>query len=129
MVALSMLPGWLRGRDAAQATPKTSRLGHQITTLLLSLSRRACSHPIHTLVFVGLLASTTYIGLLEGSLFGQQNGTSHAARLADWNTLLEGSKTLCIGSQTGWRWQLDHNDDCSKSDEVGRPRAVLLGGG
>lgn len=40
-----------------------------ITPPLLGISKRACSHPIHTIVFIGLLASTTYVSILENSLF------------------------------------------------------------
>ena len=47
-------PGWLK---------------RQVTSGLQSISRRACVHPIHTIVVIALLASTTYVGLLEGSFF------------------------------------------------------------
>jgi len=40
-----------------------------ITPPLLGISKRACSHPIHTIVCIGLLASTTYVSILENSLF------------------------------------------------------------
>lgn len=39
------------------------------TPPLLGISKRACSHPIHTIVCIGLLASTTYVSILENSLF------------------------------------------------------------
>ena len=45
-----------------------------LTPPLLGISKRACSHPIHTIVCIGLLASTTYISLLENSLFGSRDG-------------------------------------------------------
>ncbi|KAF8477544.1 hydroxymethylglutaryl-coenzyme A reductase-domain-containing protein [Kalaharituber pfeilii] len=40
-----------------------------ITPPLLGISKRACTHPIHTIGFIGLLASTTYVSILENSLF------------------------------------------------------------
>lgn len=73
-----------------------------ITLLASKLSRRACVHPIHTVVIVALLASTTYIGLLESSLFGNVKSSSVAK--IDWNSLQEESRRLQAGPQTEWKW-------------------------
>ncbi|KAI9888730.1 MAG: 3-hydroxy-3-methylglutaryl-coenzyme A (HMG-CoA) reductase isozyme [Vezdaea aestivalis] len=73
---------------------KPSWLNRQVTPLFQSLSRRATTHPIHTIVTVALLASTSYVGLLEGSVF---DSPSAAPAL--------GEKQLQVGEQTGWKWQ------------------------
>lgn len=86
--------------------------------MLLSLSRRACIHPIYTLVFVAILASTTYLGLLESSLFDRQTTVSHAVGRVDFNTLLQGSKNLFVGEETGWKWVSEDNGRERAIDEV-----------
>jgi hydroxymethylglutaryl-CoA reductase (NADPH) len=93
-------------------------LSRQITSFLLSLSRRACTHPIHTIVFVSLLASTTYIGLLEGSLFDQVATLDGTSSRTEWGSLVEGSRKLWVGPQTGWKWQLDDAGRSSEAAEV-----------
>ena len=99
-------PGWLR---------------RQVTVLLQSVSRRACVHPIHTIVVIALLASTTYVGLLEGSLFDAFRSSGDDANQLDVNSLLYGSRNLRLGERTSWRWQVEDNwtsvGDTEVSDE------------
>ena len=104
MIGTSLLPSRFRGaqnRDATAATPP-SRLNKKITPFIQGLSRRACLHPIHTIVIVAFLASTTYMGLLEGSLF---ETIQAQAGKAEWSSLVEGSRHLRLGPETGWKWQ------------------------
>jgi len=70
------------------------------------VSTRACSHPIHTIVFVALIASTTYIGLLEGSLFERSIGVNTVGKV-DFGYLQNGSKKLRTGQETSWKWQVE----------------------
>ena len=79
-------------------------LNKRVTPLLQALSYRACLHPIHTIVIVAFLASTTYIGLLDSSLFDVVNPTAIGGK-ADWSSLQEGSRQLIVGRETGWKWQ------------------------
>ncbi|CAG8953358.1 hypothetical protein HYFRA_00003569 [Hymenoscyphus fraxineus] len=79
-------------------------LNKLVTPLLQSLSYRACLHPIHTIVIVAFLASTSYIGLLESSLFEVTKLNTFGSK-ADWTSLQEGSRQLRVGSETGWKWQ------------------------
>lgn len=97
----SLLPARFRGAPVANANAEPGWLNKQITPLVQSLSRRACLHPIHTVVIVALAASSTYIGLLDGTFFqgGQNVGK------ADWPSLIEGSRQLEVGEHTGWKWQ------------------------
>ncbi|CAL5872627.1 uncharacterized protein PFLUO_LOCUS6893 [Penicillium psychrofluorescens] len=83
-------PGWLR---------------RQITGGLKSISRRACVHPIHTIVVIAILASTTYVGLLEGSLLDTVR--SPIAGQVDYDGLLQGSRNLRLGESTSWKWQAE----------------------
>ncbi|OJJ02418.1 hypothetical protein ASPVEDRAFT_132429 [Aspergillus versicolor CBS 583.65] len=89
--------------------PEPSWLKRQVTGRLQSISRRACIHPIHTIVVIALLASTTYVGLLEGSLFDSFRNPKHAAGQVDVDSLLLGSRSLRLGEDTFWKWQVEES--------------------
>jgi hydroxymethylglutaryl-CoA reductase (NADPH) len=103
MNAQSLLPARFRGPQLDSKTAEPSWLNKQLTPLLQTLSRRACIHPIHTIVIVALLASTTYIGLLDGTLF--EPGEHSNVGRAEWKSLVEGSRQLEVGPETSWKWQ------------------------
>jgi len=92
MLGASFLPARIRGAESQNVPTRPSYLNKKLSPLLQSLSRRSCTHPIHTIVFVALLASTSYIGLLEGSLLA---------------SLQDGARHLKVGQETGWKWQPD----------------------
>jgi hydroxymethylglutaryl-CoA reductase (NADPH) len=92
-------------------------LKKQLTNALQSVSRRACANPIHTIVVIALLASTTYVGLLEGSLFDARLGSRDVAGQLDISSLLKGGRNLRLGERTSWRWQIDENTT-SEDDQV-----------
>ena len=71
--------------------------------MVTGLSKSACIHPIHTIVIIALLASTTYISLLEDSLFERsgKNWFGGAKRGA----LLNGSVRVGLGEETQWKWK------------------------
>ncbi|KAH0535977.1 hypothetical protein FGG08_007134 [Glutinoglossum americanum] len=124
MLAASLMPARFRARSS-EAASNPIWLSRQITSFLLSLSRRACTHPIHTVVFVALLASTTYIGLLEGSLFDRAATIDHASSRAEWNSLVEGSRKLWVGPKTNWKWQLEDAEKSSETIKDARHLALL----
>ena len=100
----ALLPKQLKAsNEATNSSP--SWLNVKITGTLLAISRRACLHPIHTIVFIAILASTSYVGLLEGSLFESFNRSKHGRGSVDTAALLEGARTLHLGKDTAWRWQ------------------------
>lgn len=100
-----MLPKQLRALGATSQDGHPSWLNHKITSNLLSVSHQACMHPIHTVVAIALLASTSYVGLLQQSLFDTAGQSSHLQGHVDVNSLLEGGRTLELSSRTSWRWQ------------------------
>lgn len=87
-------PSWIR-----------SWFQQQVIPFIQALSRRACTHPIHTLVFIAFMASAGYVGLLEGDLFEPPTIVDAAASRADFTSLSAGSQTLHASHATGWRWQ------------------------
>ncbi|KAJ5236279.1 hypothetical protein N7489_006370 [Penicillium chrysogenum] len=84
-----------------------SWIRRHIVSGLQSISRRACVHPIHTLVVIALLASTTYVGLLEGSLLDTSKDPQSVAGQVDADALLQGSRNLRLGESTAWKWQAE----------------------
>lgn len=86
-----------------EATSKPGRYNKQITPLLKSVSNRACTHPIHTIVLFAIVASTTYISLLETGLF--EPSLANAGDKVDYSALATGSRRLFLGPETSWKWQ------------------------
>ena len=97
----SFLPSRFRGEQPASKAAAPSWLNRKTTPFLQTLSKIASSHPIHAIVLVAVLASTTYIGLLEDSLFD----AAQSVRKAEWSSLIEGSRRLRAGPETAWNWQ------------------------
>ncbi|ETS75040.1 3-hydroxy-3-methylglutaryl-coenzyme A reductase [Pestalotiopsis fici W106-1] len=61
----------------------------------------ACLHPIYTICVVAILASTTYVGVVKESLVD----VTQSVRRAEWDSLVEGSRSLIAGPETSWKWQ------------------------
>jgi hydroxymethylglutaryl-CoA reductase (NADPH) len=118
MLGASFLPARLRSSDGAGHTGQPNWLSRQVNPLLLSLSSRACVHPIYTIVSVAVLASTTYLGLLESSLFDRQTAIGSAVGRADFDSLLVGSKRLYTSPEVGWRWLVEDNGHDKVVDDV-----------
>ncbi|EED20464.1 HMG-CoA reductase [Talaromyces stipitatus ATCC 10500] len=98
----SLIPRQFRANPQEEAS-EPSWLKNRVTSALQAVARRACAHPIHTIGVIALLASTTYVGLLEGSIFDAKGGSGPL----DPASLLHGSRNLRLGEQTAWRWQLE----------------------
>ena len=106
MIASNLLPSRFRGQQPPSQNVAPSWLNKKITPLLQVLSRFTSTHPIHTIVLVALLASSSYIGLLEESLFD----ATRSVRKAEWSSLVEGSRLLRAGEDTAWKWQPQDTD-------------------
>lgn len=105
-MATSFISKRLRSTEQGQEAEPTW-LRRQVTSGLQCISRRACVHPIHTIVVIAILASTTYVGLLEGSLFDAARNPRNIAGQLDAETLLQGSRSLRLGESTSWKWQAE----------------------
>lgn len=112
----TLIPRRFRSASQEEETPEPSWLKKQVTGVLQAASRRACAHPIHTIVVIALLASTTYVGLLEGSIFDAFRNTGDGK--LDPSSFLHGGRVLRLGEQTAWRWQIE-DKGVSDSSEVG----------
>ncbi|ROV94842.1 hypothetical protein VPNG_09317 [Cytospora leucostoma] len=106
MIAASLLPSRFRGEQPASQVQPPSWLNIKVTPFLRSVSKLTSSHPIHTIGVVALLASSSYLGLLEEKLFD----ATRAVRKADWPSLAEGSRSLQVGPESGWKWQSRDSD-------------------
>lgn len=110
MLGASFLPARLRTDHGNTENTKPGYLGRCITPLLQTVSRKAFTHPIHTIVFVALLASTSYIGILEGSLLDRTSLSGHASDGTNLAALAQSGRRLKLGECTGWRWNADNED-------------------
>lgn len=83
-----------------------SRIYQIVTSNLLAVSRLSLSSPIFTLVIIAVLASTSYVGLLQESLFdtGLKVHPDHVT--TDTESLLKGSRTLELSANTDWKWRV-----------------------
>lgn len=109
MLGASFLPARLRHEhNPADPTTEPGYINRQITALLQWVSRSAFTHPIHTIVSIALLASTCYVGLLEGSLL-DHTSLGHNVGSTDLKSLAADGRRLRLGEATSWKWQTDHS--------------------
>ncbi|KAI0020830.1 3-hydroxy-3-methylglutaryl-coenzyme A reductase [Xylariomycetidae sp. FL0641] len=101
IAASSFLPSRFRGEQPNGAPKPPSKLNKKITPFLQFVSKIASLHPIHTIVLVALIASTTYVGVVKESLLQ----VTRTERKAEWSSLVEGSRSIRTGPETSWRWQ------------------------
>lgn len=80
------------------------------TPLVQTLSKSACIHPIHTIVIIALLASTTYISILENSLFDRSAMRWAFGGSKKNLSLMDGSARVAVGEETQWKWKEIGND-------------------
>lgn len=109
MIGSTLLPRRFRGETAATQNQTPTWIGKKITPLLQSISLLASTHPIHYVVLVTVLASTSYVGLLQDSLSERTTSVGKA----DWSSLVEGSRVLTAGPETAWKWQGVESADVS----------------
>ncbi|KAI0876888.1 3-hydroxy-3-methylglutaryl-coenzyme A reductase [Hypoxylon argillaceum] len=101
IAASSFLPSRFRGEQPSDVQTPPSKANKKITPVLQFFSKLACSHPVHTIVVIALLASTAYVGVMRESLLD----ATRNVRNAEWSSLADGSRNLRTGPETGWRWQ------------------------
>lgn len=93
---------WQSAAPQAKTTP--TWFAHSVSPILLSVAKKACTHPIHTIVTIAFLGSYSYLGVLDKGLLDTDDAL---AGRVDLQTLLAGSKQLRVGEETKWQWQLD----------------------
>ncbi|KAL8766154.1 MAG: hypothetical protein Q9209_006994 [Squamulea sp. 1 TL-2023] len=126
MLGASFLPARFRS-DHGHVAPSNPGFFHRHVTLVLqAVARRAFTHPIHTIVFVALLASTSYVGVLEGSLFDPTSSTDNASQATDFSSLVEGARQLKVGESTGWKWQAEKGGRDSVEEQAEHIAVVTL---
>lgn len=126
MLGASFLNARFRNDHSHGAPSTPGYLNSQITPILQSVSRRAFTHPIHTIAFIALLASTSYVGLLEGSLFDNTIATGHTAGHTNLSSLVESGRRLRLGEDTAWKWQI-HSTPLNETDKVRPLGEEMLG--
>ncbi|OTB02649.1 hypothetical protein M426DRAFT_74431 [Hypoxylon sp. CI-4A] len=112
MIAASFLPSRFRGEQPGDKPLPPSKTNKRITPVLQFVSKIACLHPIHTIVIVALIASTTYVGIVKESILD----VTRNVKKADWSSLVEGSRNLYTGPETSWKWQSFDSDATIPND-------------
>ena len=103
---------WQSATPQAKTTPNW--FAHTISPVLLSVAKKACTHPIHTIVTIAFLGSYSYIGVLDKGLLD----TETAPGRVDLQTLLAGSKQLHVGAETNWQWQVEEAGASTQAREL-----------
>ncbi|KAK7609029.1 3-hydroxy-3-methylglutaryl-coenzyme A reductase [Phyllosticta paracitricarpa] len=124
MLGAKLLPSRVYG--GSDSSPRPSWYDRQVSPLLQAVCRRACTHPIHTIVFTALLGSTTYLSVIESSLFNGPSSVTTTLGKADFNTLLAGSKVLRTSPATEWKWQADDDHHNATTTEEDTDHVALL---
>ena len=106
MLGASFLPARLRHEHNHAAQSNPGYINRRITAVLQWVSRSAFTHPIHTIVSVALLASTCYVGFLEGSLLDHTSLGNNVGS-TDLESLMEDGRRLRLSEETSWKWQTD----------------------
>ncbi|RPB12220.1 hypothetical protein P167DRAFT_169242 [Morchella conica CCBAS932] len=88
------------------------------TPLVQTLSKSACIHPIHTIVIIALLASTTYISILENSLFDRSAMRWAFGGSKKNLSLMDGSARVAVGEETQWKWKEIGNDGYESATQL-----------
>jgi hydroxymethylglutaryl-CoA reductase (NADPH) len=111
--------GYLTSRWQSTGEPKKTSptwFDRHFSPILLSISKKACTHPIHTIVTIAFLASFSYIGVLDKGLL--ESGSEETTSRVDFHSLLAGSKRLRIGEETEWHWEADEERKAVFKDKV-----------
>lgn len=104
MLGASLVPSrWRKFYDPMEPG-RPGKYNRQITPFLQKTSTLACTHPIHTIVVLAIIASSTYISLLETGLF---EPSTPAPDKLDYSALAAGSRRLHLGPETSWKWQTE----------------------
>ncbi|KAJ4309318.1 3-hydroxy-3-methylglutaryl-coenzyme A (HMG-CoA) reductase isozyme [Neodidymelliopsis sp. IMI 364377] len=104
---------WQSATPHAKTTP--TWFAHSVSPILLSVAKKACTHPIHTIVTIAFLGSYSYLGVLDKGLLDTDDVRTGRV---DLQTLLAGSKQLRVGEETSWQWQVDETSASVQAREL-----------
>jgi hydroxymethylglutaryl-CoA reductase (NADPH) len=100
--------GYLTSRWQSAGNSKKISPGwydRNVSPILLAVAKKACTHPIHTIVTIAFVASYSYLGVLDKGLL--ERDTDVVSGRVDFQTLLAGSKSLRVGEETSWQWEAE----------------------
>jgi len=112
IAASSFLPSRFRGERQTDVHAPPSKMNKRLTPILQFFAKLSCSHPVHTIVVMALLASTAYVGVMRESLLD----VTRNVRNTEWASLVEGSRVLKTGPETSWKWQAFESDAKAPKD-------------
>ena len=92
---------WQPASDSKKTSP--GWYDRHVSPVLLAVAKKACTHPIHTIVTIAFLASYSYLGVLDKGLLQRDTDVSNGK--VDFQTLVAGSKKLRVGEETSWQWE------------------------
>ncbi|KAI8932364.1 hypothetical protein NX059_010554 [Plenodomus lindquistii] len=118
--------GYLTSRWQASSEPQKTTpawFDRHVSPLLLSVAKKACTHPIHTIVTIAFLASYSYLGVLDKGLL--ESGIEEATGRVDFHTLLAGSKRLRAGQETSWQWEAQESTTDMHSQKAAQEFALV----
>ncbi|KAH8723791.1 3-hydroxy-3-methylglutaryl-coenzyme A reductase [Phaeosphaeriaceae sp. PMI808] len=94
---------WQSAGDSKKTSP--GWYDRSISPILLAIAKKACTHPIHTIVTIALVASYSYLGILDKGLL--ERDTNISSGRVDFQTLLAGSQRLRVGEETSFLWETE----------------------
>ncbi|KAI0389451.1 3-hydroxy-3-methylglutaryl-coenzyme A reductase [Xylariaceae sp. FL0594] len=112
ITASSFLPSRFRGERQTDVHAPPSKMNKKLTPILQFFARLSCSHPVHTIVLIALLASTAYVGVMRETLLD----VTRNVRNTEWSSLVEGSRVLKTGPETSWKWQVSDSSARARKD-------------
>jgi hydroxymethylglutaryl-CoA reductase (NADPH) len=105
---------WQSAGDSNKTSP--GWYDRNVSPILLAVSKKACTHPIHTIVTIAFVASYSYLGVLDKGLL--ERDADVATGRVDFPSLLAGSKSLRIGEETSWQWEAQQTRGNAHKDKV-----------
>ncbi|KAF2186768.1 3-hydroxy-3-methylglutaryl-coenzyme A reductase [Zopfia rhizophila CBS 207.26] len=116
----SFISRWQNAGSSKKARP--GWFDRHFAPILLSIAKKACTHPIHTIVTIAFLASYTHLGVIDKGLLERHTDKTTGV---DFNTLLVGSKRLRIGEETAWKWELEEASAATKLEKTTQELALI----
>ncbi|OAL45732.1 hypothetical protein IQ07DRAFT_603673 [Pyrenochaeta sp. DS3sAY3a] len=118
--------GYLTSRWQSAGDPKKTSPGwfdRHVSPILLSVAKKACTHPIHTIVTIAFFASYSYLGILDKGLL--EHGVDEPTGRLEFQTLLAGSKRLRVGEETSWQWEAEEAQSGIQQGKAVREFALI----